>query len=44
MRGGMEQIRHDVFISYSRRDDWVVQKICNLLDQKGISYWVDKKN
>lgn len=36
--------RHDVFISYSRKDLSVVQRICSLLQANGISYWLDKKD
>lgn len=35
---------HDVFISYSRKDLGVVQEICRLFRENGISYWLDKKD
>ena len=40
----MNQTKYDVFISYSRKDYAVVQKICELLKVNGISYWLDKKD
>lgn len=33
----------DVFISYSRKDISVVDKICSQFDGQGISYWIDRK-
>ncbi|MDR0865420.1 MAG: toll/interleukin-1 receptor domain-containing protein [Candidatus Symbiothrix sp.] len=33
---------HDVFISYSRRDTKVADEICKVLDEAGISYWIDR--
>lgn len=32
---------HDVFISYSRKDRPVVDEICELLNENGISFWRD---
>lgn len=40
----MEQTKYDVFISYSRKDIAVVQKICSFFNTYQISYWIDKKN
>lgn len=40
----MEHAKYDVFISYSRKDDNVVKKICELFQSNQISYWLDKKN
>lgn len=40
----MEQNKYDVFISYSRSDAAVVQKICSILKANDISYWLDKKD
>ena len=33
----------DVFISYSRQDWNIVEKICNLLKDNNISYWLDQE-
>lgn len=32
----------DVFISYSHQDKEIAEQICMLLDQHGISYWIDR--
>ena len=37
-------IRTDVFISYSRRDADVVEKLYDALTKKGLRVWYDKKN
>ena len=39
-RGSMT---HKVFLSYSRKDNDVVQYICEMLKMNGIEYWIDKK-
>lgn len=36
-------MEYDVFISYSRKDESVVNEICELLAENSISYWVDKQ-
>lgn len=35
--------KYDVFISYSRKDTTIANKICNALDKKGISYFIDRQ-
>ena len=40
----MENAKYDVFISYSRRDTTIVQKICSIFKANNISYWLDKKD
>ena len=35
-------MKYDVFISYSRRDMAVADKLCEALDKAGISYWIDR--
>lgn len=35
------QLNFDVFISYSHQDNGVAEQICTLLDQYGISHWID---
>lgn len=35
--------KYDVFISYSRRDTAIADKICSTLDNAGISYFIDRK-
>lgn len=37
-------MKYDVFISYSRKDENIVKEICQLLDDKAISYWLDRNN
>ena len=34
-------MKYDVFISYSRKDQLVVDEIRSLLDSNGITYWLD---
>lgn len=34
-------MKHDVFISYSRKDKHVVDEICELLNENKISFWRD---
>lgn len=36
-------MNYDVFISYSRKDTEVAEKICSTLDKYGISYFIDRK-
>lgn len=35
-------MKFDAFISYSRRDQEIVKKLCSLLDAVGVSYWIDQ--
>lgn len=37
------QKKYDVFISYSRKDSAVADKICSAFDQVGITYFIDRK-
>jgi len=39
----MEQTKYDVFISYSRKDTAIADKICDALDRQGISYFIDRQ-
>jgi hypothetical protein len=34
---------HDVFISYSRKDTEVADRICEVFDKVGISYFIDRQ-
>ena len=34
---------YDVFISYSRKDANIAEKICKVLDREGITYFIDRK-
>lgn len=38
-----EEMSHQVFISYSRKDIDSVNAIRDILDRNGISYWIDKE-
>lgn len=38
-----EEMHHQVFISYSRKDIEAVNVIREILEQNGISYWIDKE-
>lgn len=38
-----QQKKYDVFISYSRKDSVVADKICSAFDQVGITYFIDRK-
>lgn len=38
-----EEMHHEVFISYSRKDVEAVNTIRDILEQNGISYWIDKE-
>lgn len=35
--------KYDVFISYSRKDTVVADRICAALDQQDITYFIDRK-
>lgn len=35
--------KYDVFISYSRKDTRIADKICEVLDARGIKYFIDRK-
>lgn len=37
------QKKYDVFISYSRKDSALADKICSAFDQVGITYFIDRK-
>lgn len=39
----MEQTKYDIFISYSRKDTAIANKICDALDLQGITYFIDRK-
>ena len=39
----MESFKYDVFISYSRRDTNVVDKICKAFDDNNISFFIDRQ-
>ena len=36
-------MKYDVFISYSRKDTAIANKICDALDKQGISYFIDRQ-
>lgn len=36
-------MQYDVFISYSRKDANIAEKICKALDREGITYFIDRK-
>ena len=36
-------MKYDVFISYSRKDTEVANKICQAFDEAGISYFIDRR-
>lgn len=36
------QKKYDVFISYSRKDSALADKICSAFDQVGITYFIDR--
>lgn len=38
-----EEMNHQVFISYSRKDIQSVEAIKNVLDDNGVTYWIDKE-
>jgi hypothetical protein len=38
-----EEMQHQVFISYSRRDEEAVKSIKAILEEFGIPYWIDKE-
>lgn len=35
--------QYDVFISYSRKDSAMADRICQVLDQHQISYFIDRE-
>lgn len=35
--------KYDVFISYSRKDSEIANKICSALEKEGITYFIDRK-
>jgi len=37
------QQEFDVFISYSHQDKDIAEQICMLLDQSGVTYWIDRE-
>lgn len=39
----MSQEKYDIFISYSRKDSAVADKICLALDNAGITYFIDRQ-
>lgn len=39
----MDNKKFDLFISYSRKDTLIVNKICDVLDEQGIKYFIDRK-
>ena len=38
-----KEMKYDVFISYSRKDTEVANKICQAFDEAGISYFIDRR-
>ena len=36
-------MKYDVFISYSRKDSNVANKICEAFDKEGITYFIDRQ-
>jgi len=36
-------MNYDIFISYSRKDTAAADEICSVLDEQGISYFIDRK-
>lgn len=38
-----EEMKHQVFISYSRKDEEKVSKVKTILDEHQIPYWIDKE-
>lgn len=41
--GISEKMKHQIFISYSRKDATSVEHICNILDGMKVSYWIDRE-
>ena len=37
-------MKHDVFISYSRKDIKIAEGLCEVLRQNGVDYWIDDNN
>lgn len=40
-QGKADELAHDVFISYSRKDLELVRPVCGLLNEMGVPYWID---
>lgn len=38
-----DTMKHQVFISYSRKDKDVIGYLCDILKKNGIEYWIDKE-
>lgn len=36
-------MKYDVFISYSRKDTAVADRVCRAFDRAGISYFIDRQ-
>lgn len=34
---------HDLFISYSRKDEGIVKKLCSFFEEYDLAYWIDKQ-
>ncbi len=39
----MSHAKYDIFISYSRKDSAIADKICSALDNAGITYFIDRQ-
>ena len=37
------EIKYDIYICYSRKDNEVATEICHFLDQHGLTYWIDRR-
>ena len=35
-------MKHDIFISYSRKDTAIAERICAAFDKAGITYFIDR--
>lgn len=38
-----ENMKHKVFISYSRKDKDTAERLCNILTENNIEYWIDRE-